>query len=456
VGSKKEEETAMQISKLMKEPENLRSGVTTGADYPTPPGWAAGQPPDADLRWRPAPDPCDGSLLQDPDFTLPTAAGPLNWNLFYNSTTAATDSPWGSGRRASWPLTLASDGTTVTVMHEDGADRQYLKSGSNYLVQNVPSGDTLVNNGAAGWDETRGDTGYKFHYPAGNFVSCAYWATPQDLRITCSYDANQRLQSLLEPAGRWLTISYSADGRVQYIQDWGNRQNVVLTYVGSDLTETWGPAGCMTRYHYDSNHLLTTITDPEGYQTTYTYDSANRVLTRSVAGSLGRYTYVTSGPTLSTGYTDPNGHTWTHVSTSGYPAGQIDPQGNRETYVYASGRPQRFMDALGNCTTFTFNASGYQTGFQDSLGNCVTYTRDASGNLLTQVDPTGAVTSYSYGTGATARQLQTVTDPLGRVTSYSYQANGLPQTVIDPLGNCTTYVWNSQGLLTSEMNPLGC
>src|SRR6266566_908763 len=122
-----------------------------GPDYLTPPGWAAARPPDADLLWRPAPSPIDGSLLQDPDFSLPTAAGPLNWNLFYNSTNAAADSPYGSGRRASWPLTLASDGTTVTVMHEDGSDRQYLFSGGSYLVQNVPSGDTLVKNGDNTW-----------------------------------------------------------------------------------------------------------------------------------------------------------------------------------------------------------------------------------------------------------------------------------------------------------------
>src|SRR5438128_8506782 len=90
-----------------------------GPEVLTPPGWAAARPADADLVWRPAANPLDGSLFQDPDFSLPTAAGPITWRLFYNSSAAATNSDWGYGRRASWPLRLNSDGTTVTVMHDD-------------------------------------------------------------------------------------------------------------------------------------------------------------------------------------------------------------------------------------------------------------------------------------------------------------------------------------------------
>src|SRR5207244_2198687 len=136
----------------------------------------------------------------------------------------------------------------------------------SYVVQNVPSGDILMQNaGDSTWDETRGDTGCKFHFPAGSYVSLAYRATPQDLRITCNYDASQRLQSLVEPAGRRITFSYNGDGKVQVIQDWGYRQDTVLSYVGSDLTEVWEPNGGVTRYRYDSSHRLTAVYDPEGY-----------------------------------------------------------------------------------------------------------------------------------------------------------------------------------------------
>jgi YD repeat-containing protein len=215
---------------------------------------------------------------------------------------------YGSGRRASWPLRLTNDGTTVTVMHDDGIDCQYRLVGGNYVVQNVPYGDTLVKNGDCTWDKTRGDTGYTFHYPTGNAVSVAYWASPLGLRVTCNYDAGQKLQSLVEPADRRVTLSYNTDGKVQFIQDWGDQRHVVMTYVGSDMTGLWGPAGSVTTFHYDGNHYLTAISDPELYLTTITYDYAGRVLTCSVAGNLGRYTYVTSGSDLRTGYVRLHGH----------------------------------------------------------------------------------------------------------------------------------------------------
>src|SRR5262249_52008222 len=80
----------------------------------------------ADPHWRPVPAP-DGGLIQDPDFSLPTKAGPLRWSLFYDSTAAATAGPWGYGRRASFPLYLDYDSVAgvVTVSHEDGTLRVY-------------------------------------------------------------------------------------------------------------------------------------------------------------------------------------------------------------------------------------------------------------------------------------------------------------------------------------------
>lgn len=43
----------------------------------------------------------DGTLHVDPGFTLPTAAGPVRWQLFYSSRRAGYDEGWGYGWRAS-------------------------------------------------------------------------------------------------------------------------------------------------------------------------------------------------------------------------------------------------------------------------------------------------------------------------------------------------------------------
>jgi YD repeat-containing protein len=100
------------------------------------------------------------------------------------------------------------------------------------------------------------ETGYQYSFPAGRYVSVVYRQTPQGERLTYNYNANAQLESVEEPTGRRVTLSYNADGKVQTVADWGGRGLVVLTYVGSDLTEVWQQEGVVTRYRYDANHYM--------------------------------------------------------------------------------------------------------------------------------------------------------------------------------------------------------
>src|SRR5262249_13703909 len=268
-----------------------RAGVSLGAGDPAaPPGCVA--------AYSPLPTP-QGELIQDPDFTLPTSAGPLPWQLFYHSAQAQVSNPFGFGRRASSPLRLAAqvsgNVTTVTVDREVGTTVRYVQTSpaNPFTPVSQRTFDTLVKNADGSWDETRFDTGTLFHYPAGSVTTLAYFQTVYSRRVTMNYDTSGRLASIQEPLGRRITYHYTAGGNVDSLTDWAQRVNT-LTYDGSgNLTQVEGPTGCITQYGYGANHLLTSITDPEGFQTTYTYDVAARVLTRSVAGNLGRYTYVT-------------------------------------------------------------------------------------------------------------------------------------------------------------------
>ena len=285
-----------------------------------PSAGAAGRPaPAADPHWRPAPDPGDGSLVQDPDFTLPTTAGPLRWSLFHDSRNAAATGEWGYGRRASFPLKLTTDGSTVTVTYEDGNARQFRQTGSPESYYATGSNyDLLQKNPDGSWDVTLLETGYGYHFPAGTAVAAAYRWSPAGLLLTYQYDASQRLTSVLEPAGRRVTLGYATGTTttVAYVQDWGDRRHTLAYDAAGNLVQEQGPTGCITQYGYDASHRITSLTDPEGFATTYTYDYAGRVLTRSVAGNLGRYTYQTSWDgSVTSGYTDPLVRTWTHATS---------------------------------------------------------------------------------------------------------------------------------------------
>jgi YD repeat-containing protein len=283
-----------------------RAEAAGGPQYLVPPGWADPTGANADRRWRPVPH-ADGSLTVDPEFSLPTAAGPLEFRLFHSPVFAESGDPsWGASRGASVSLQLLDTAGSVVVDREDGNVRQYADIGGG--VYQIPAfqyqnGDKLVKNGDGTWDETHGDTGYRYHFPPTPAsppfypVSVLYRETPQGLRLTYNYDSSQRLSSILEPAGRRFSLSYNAANQVQVIEDWAGRGLILLTYVGTDLTEVWEPEGVVTRYGYDASHRVTSITDPEGYITTYTY-SGDQVRTRNVAGSITTYVTVQVGRSL--------------------------------------------------------------------------------------------------------------------------------------------------------------
>jgi hypothetical protein len=156
-------------------------------------------PGEADLRWRPAPNPNTGALFLDPEFTLPSLAGPVTWRLFYDSTSAGTDSEWGYGHRSSfWPR-LVDNGTDVSVYHEDGAVQVYAQDPFGiYRPVYVPNGDVLVHTGGVGWDEALGETGMVYRFPDGIDVHADCRITPQQMRLTYNYSGGL-LRSIVDP-----------------------------------------------------------------------------------------------------------------------------------------------------------------------------------------------------------------------------------------------------------------
>lgn len=81
------------------------------------------------------------------------------------------------------------------------------------------------------------------------------------------------------------------------------------------------------------------------------------MLTRSVAGNYGQYTYSLDGQqNLTARYADPKGGVWTQTTSAiGNPTGRVDPLGNRETYSYVNYRPLEMVDPLGNSTSYSYD-----------------------------------------------------------------------------------------------------
>ena len=159
--------------------------------------------------------------------------------------------------------------------------------------------------------------------------------------------------------------------------------------------------GQVTRFAYDIETRVTTVTDPLGVSAVYEY------------GADGELTRVRTGVTAA------------------------NPDGLSElSYTYnAIGDVTSMTDGLGNTVLMEYDERGNLTKQVDGAGNTVVRTYDARNQLLTEtayaLPETGVgpaeqpqTTRYVYD-AAGKNQLRFVVSPEGRVTEYRYQVQGL-------------------------------
>ena len=224
----------------------------------------------------------------------------------------------------------------------------------------------------------------------------------QGNEVKYSYDAQHRLISVTDRAGKATTFGYSANSSLvtsitppaatlPSFNVWDafdrfvgrtdamvNRTELGLNPVGYSETKK-DPLGNVTTYQMDAYGRMQSTTDPLGAVTRYAYgDSLN--------------------PFLHTTVTDPLGRTTRYVyNRLGLPTAVTDPLGNVTRYEYnAQGKPTKETDALGYSVVTTYDATGNPLSVTDRDGAVRVYTYDGSGNVLTAVDPLGEKTTFTY------------------------------------------------------------
>ncbi|HEX6701714.1 MAG TPA: DUF6531 domain-containing protein [Gaiellaceae bacterium] len=312
---------------------------------------------------------------------------------------------------------------------------------------------------------------------------------------TYIYDANGNLASLTDPLGNKTTYTYDAAGNVlTRVDPLGNVQGGnpsaytwTFTYdnAGHVLTET-NPLGKTTTNTYDNAGNLKTVTDALNHTTTYDYDAQNRLI-KITAPDTGvtQYSYDAAGNRITetdqlnrvststydadnrlASVTTPLSEKTTYFSDqNGNLAKQVEPRGNVQganpddyarTFTYdAAGRVVTETDPLGNVTSYSYDKVGNRTGVTDAAshttsyeydaenrltkvtapdGGMTQYTYDGAGNLLTRVDAKNHTTTYTYDN---ANRQTSVTSPTGQQWTFAYDANGNQTSMVDANGNST-------------------
>ncbi|MCP3870335.1 MAG: hypothetical protein GY703_20035 [Gammaproteobacteria bacterium] len=317
-------------------------------------------------------------------------------------------------------------------------------------------------------------------------------------RLSIERDNLDKITRLIEPSGRAMTLSYGANDLISEIRDPLGR-TVRYSYAGNRLETVTDPAGGVTRYTYDSQGRILSITDALGVEwLSNGYGSSSRVSVQTQAdGGQWHFEYmrpcqlgetphpliglcpVQTAEEFSTAaiVTDPRGSTTiTRFSAPGsYANESVDALGqktrierdaigqimsvtdslNRTTYFAYDDRGNLLetTDPEGNTTRFTYEPDFNQvTQITDSLGSPVTLEYDANGNLTRITDPLNQSTELSYDNFG---QLTAVTDALDQTTIFEYDNRGNRIKSIDPLGNTLTQSFDPVSRRIAVTDPRG-
>ena len=294
--------------------------------------------------------------------------------------------------------------------------------------------------------------------------------------LSFTYDNNQRLRTMTDPAGGVYRYSHAANGNLSSV-----------TY--PNATPEDKRDNPRRRYHYeDPNfpHALTGVTDENNTRfARWGYDSKGRAVFSEHAGGAGRVDirYNTDG---SRTVTDALGRRQTYrfqiiegvkrlAGIDGDACLACTRQARRTTYD-AKGFVTSRTGFNGNITNYRYNARGLETARTEAAGTPSARTRATEWHprlrLPVKITVDGKETALSYDSkGRLLRRTETDTATLQtRTTTHSYYSAadfggvqgdprvGLLKSTDGPrtdVRDLTTYAYDRQGNLTETVNALG-
>ena len=317
----------------------------------------------------------------------------------------------------------------------------------------------------------------QFHWPAGVTVA-------PNGNVWVADTGNSRVQELSEN-GEYLA-QFGEAGSTSNQLSWpdgtaiDSKGNVWVADTDNGRIQKWEGAGVTTpahatKYTYDPNGNLKTVTDPDGHTTTYQYDADNEpIKVAQPNGDVTETAYDGAGQVIS--QTDGNKHTSKYVRNALEQVTEvIDPLARKATKEYdLAGNLKSLTDAAGRTTTYIYDPDNRLTEVKYSDGETPTvkYEYDADGNRTKIIDGTGE-TTYTYdqldrlvktkdGHGDTtayeydlANEQTKITYPNGKTVSRAYDNAGRLHSVTDWLANTTTFSYNPDSDLTTTTFPAG-
>ncbi|MFQ5505632.1 MAG: RHS repeat-associated core domain-containing protein, partial [Planctomycetota bacterium] len=280
------------------------------------------------------------------------------------------------------------------------------------------------------------------------------------------FSAAGRLDSIQDPSGNRVLLSYDPAGRLVSIRDTRD-QVTALAYGQNGLLSSVEYGGVLkASFSQDDEDNLVDFVEPTGAKTTFSYDESGRILTGTDAGGIVFVDNIYAGDRvirqkdgagteLTLDYegdavTVTDRLERTEIRRFDFAGNLTDwtvPAGHSWAYEYDQGNHLlKETDPPGNATRKTWDDAGNLSSYGDTLGKVIRMTHDGQGKLLSITDAAGKINRFTYdGAGRVVSE----TDPLGNAARYAYDASGRVSKFKDFRGNATTYAYSPAGdLLT--------
>jgi trimeric autotransporter adhesin len=410
----------------------------------------------------------------------------LEYNAQGDQILSSTPDGNSGGQVAETANAYDADGEQVSTTAPDGEI-----SGANagsYTTTTSYNADgektSVVQGNGSGYTDTPRTTSYGYDGDGNQ-------TTVEDARgntTTTGYNPDNEQTTVKNPDGDTALTCYDGDGNVtETVPPVGVAGNSLTaascptSYPADYNPATKAPlASDSTLTAYDAQGDKTAVYTPapagqSGYETTtYTYDgNGNQLTETSPPATNGGSSQVTADTYNSGGQlaTQTTGYGTSAASTVSY---CYDPDGDKTAVTYADGN----TSGTAACETsypWVISASTYptQAAYQttyayDSAGDLVstvtpansvsstpttTATYDAAGNMLTQADPDGVTTTWTY---TPLNQIATISysGSSAHSVSCTYDASGNQTAMADATGTSTN-TYDSFGELTSAENGAG-
>ncbi|HEX4114354.1 MAG TPA: RHS repeat-associated core domain-containing protein [Solirubrobacteraceae bacterium] len=257
----------------------------------------------------------------------------------------------------------------------------------------------------------------------------------------------------------------AATGETLYVSDHNNER-----------IENWtGLTARITKYAYDADGNLESMTDPNGNKTKYSYDADNELTkVEEPNGTVTETGYDSAGKITS--QTDGSKHTTKYVRNALEEITEIiDPLTRKTTKEYdAEGNLTSVTDAAKRTTTYKYDPANRLTEvtYSDGKTPTVKYEYDKDGNLTKMTDGTGTtkfvydqldhlteaenghkeLVKYEYDL---ANEKTKIIYPNGKSVTDGYDKDGRLEKVTDWLEHTTKFSYDPDSDLTATVYPSG-